>query len=267
MPAVVKAAWGALAYNMERNGQRYAGLVVAETLHLLKSAIESGERNTLTLNNMAEDYMLKRNVYPACKGYRPAFHAKAYEYAICLSVNHEIVHGIPRADKNLKNGDIVGIDIVGLFEGWHADAAITVPVGEVSNQARKLIKWTESALIRGIKQVKLGGTTGDIGFAIQNHAKKKGLGVAKYLAGHGIGHEIHCAPSIPNIGKSSTGAVLEGDISLCIEPMLTLGSDATHVHDDTWTIVTSDGSLAAHFEHTVLLKKNGELEILTKLPV
>jgi methionyl aminopeptidase len=252
---------------MEREAQRYAGLIVAETLQYMKEAIINGERNTLAINNLAEAYMLEKGVFPACKGYRPPFHPSSYNHGTCISINHEIVHGVPREDKILVNGDIVGLDVVGLFEGWHADAAITVSVGEISDSAVRLLEQTEKALYQGIENAKIGGTTGDIGYAVQTHARKHGLGIAKYLSGHGIGREIHCNPSVPNLGIPGKGDVLEAGMSICIEPMLTLGSDLTHLSEDTWAVVTSDNSISAHFEHTILIRNDGELEILTKLPV
>lgn len=250
---------------MERDAQRYAGLIVAETIQYVKEAILSGVNNTLALDNMAEVYMRERNVFPACKGYRPAFHAKAYEYSTCLSINSEIVHGVPGCDKNICDGDVVSIDIVGRYEGWHADAAITFFVGEVSQDAKRLIDLTEMALAKGIEQAVAGKRTGDIGYAIQSFARQHGLGIAKYLSGHGIGREIHSLPSLPNLGTPNTGQLLEAGMSICIEPMLTLGGDDTCVAADTWAVVTADKSLSAHFEHTILLAEDGESEILTQI--
>lgn len=250
---------------MNRDSQRYAGKIVAETLQVMKNAIDSGERNTLVINNLAEEYMLSKDVFPACKGYRPQFHHMPFQFGTCISINNEIVHGIPGEDKNLVDGDVVGLDVVGLYDGWHADAAITVPVGNISNKARHLLEWTEQALNKGIQSIQEGSTVGDIGHAIQQHARSHGLGIAKYISGHGIGREIHCAPTIPNFGKPKAGEVIKPGTSLCIEPMLTLGSDETSVADDTWTIVTKDSSISAHFEHTVFIKIDGSPEILTKL--
>lgn len=252
---------------MDRDDQRYAGVIVAEALQHVKDAIVSGERNTLRLNDMAEEYMLQRNVTPACKGYHPPFHREPYKHGTCISVNHEIVHGVPRPDRDLQDGDIVGIDIVGEYKGWHADAAITVGVGVIPNKARKLLEWTENALYKGIEHAKADAQVGDIGNAIQKYARKHGLGIARYLSGHGIGREIHCAPSIPNVGKPKTGENLKIGMSFCIEPMFTLGTDDNIIADDTWTVVTVDKSLAAHFEHTILIGNDGLPEILTKTQV
>lgn len=250
---------------MDRDSQRYAGKIVAETLQIMKSAIESGERNTLVVNNLAEEHMLSKGVIPACKGYKPPFHYTPYKFGTCLSVNHEIVHGIPDGNKILSDGDIVGLDVVGLFDGWHADAAITVPVGDIDNKTKRLLQWTENALNKGIEAIQTGSQIGDIGYAIQKYARSRGLGIAKYLSGHGIGREIHCSPAIPNVGKQKTGETIKHGMSLCIEPMLTLGSDETSVAEDTWAVVTTDGSLSAHFEHTVFIGIDGTPEILTKL--
>lgn len=250
---------------MERDAQRYAGNIVAQAIQRVKELIIGGERNTLILNDVAEEFMFQNNVIPACKGYRPSFHPLPYQYGTCLSINHEIVHGIPDKDKILKDGDIVGIDIVGLHDGWHADAAITVAVGSISSKAKHLLKWTEQALYCGINQVKSGAKTGDIGFAIQKYARKHGLGIADSISGHGIGKEIHCAPAVPNVGKPHTGTALESGTSICIEPMLMLGSDRTSLSKDGWCVMTQDNTLAAHFEHTILIKEDGTPEILTKL--
>jgi methionyl aminopeptidase len=250
---------------MNRDAQRYAAKIVAETLQLMKYAINSGERNTLVLNNLAEHFMLSKNVQPACKGYRPQFHKKPYEFGTCISINHEVAHGVPDKDKHLLDGDIVGLDIVGMFEGWYADAAITVPVGEITYRTRRLLEWTEKALYKGIDALQTGTQSGDVGHAIQKYARSYGLGIAKYLSGHGIGREIHCSPTIPNIGTLNTGEIIKPGTSICVEPMLTLGSDDTAIADDTWAIVTKDGSLSAHFEHTILIDNNGKPEILTQL--
>ena len=250
---------------MERDAQRRAGRVVAETLLFVKQLVVDGERNTLILNDLAESFMMKAGVIPACKGYSPPFHLDAYQYGTCMSVNHEIVHGMPDMDKNLKDGDILSIDIVGFYDGWYADAAITIPVGNISVEIQELIEHTEKALYNGIKQAKLKKKTGDIGNAIQTYAQKHKLGIAKYLSGHGIGKEIHCKPNIPNIGNPNTGDVLRHNMSFCIEPMFTLGSGDSVLSDDTWSVVTADKSLSAHFEHTILINKDGKTEILTTI--
>jgi len=252
---------------MERDAQRYAGKVVAEALHQMKREIELGERNTLVLNDIAEKFMEERGVTPACKGYLPLFHKEPYRHGTCISVNDEIVHGVPSEFKILKEGDVVGLDIVGLYEGWHADSAITVPVGTITNKARKLLEWTERAMYQGIARAKEGGCTGDIGAAVQKYARDKGLGIARHLTGHGIGQKIHCQPDIPNIGKIGDGELLTAGMSISIEPMLMLGADAIHVAENGWAVMASDGSLSAHFEHTVLILEDGKHEILTQLQV
>jgi methionyl aminopeptidase len=249
----------------DRDDQRYAGRIVAETLQYVQRLVEQGEHNTLVLNNQAEEYMLARNVVPACKGYQPPFHHEQYLYGTCMSVNHEIVHGIPSNDKIVQDGDVLSIDIVGVYNGWHADAAITVPIGEVSTKVKKLIRVTERALYKGIEKVAENVQTGDIGYAINRHARNYGLGVAKYLSGHGIGREIHSAPTLANYGKPKHGELLLKNTSFCIEPMFTLGTDDNKIADDTWAVVTTDGSWAAHFEHTILINNDGQVEILTKL--
>ena len=249
----------------DRDAQRFAGRVVAETLQYVQQLVEQGENNTLVLNDKAEAFMLKRNVIPACKGYQPPFHKEKYLYGTCLSINDEIVHGVPGATKFVKEGDILSIDIVGVYNGWHADAAITIPVGEVNGKVKKLLEVTERALYKGIEKVVANGYTGDVGHAINRHARNYGLGVAKYLSGHGIGREIHSAPTLANSGKPKSGEILLKNTSFCIEPMFTLGTDDNRIADDTWAVVTADGSMSAHFEHTVFINNDEEVEIFTKL--
>jgi methionyl aminopeptidase len=267
--ALERVDWAAQGFpepmSSDRGDQRFAGRVVAETLQYVQLLVEQGEDNTMVLNNKAEDFMLQKGVVPACKGYQPPFHKEKYLYGTCLSVNHEIVHGVPGINKIVQEGDILSIDIVGVFNGWHADAAITIPVGTVNGKAQKLIDVTERALYKGIEKVKANGHTGDIGNVINRHARNYGLGVAKYLSGHGIGKHIHCSPTLANRGKPHTGEILLKNTSFCIEPMFTLGSDDNKIAEDTWAIITADGSLAAHFEHTVFINDKEEVEILTQL--
>jgi len=231
--------------------QAHAGRVVAGALQLMKTLTEQGERNTLELNNAAEKYMFERDVYPSCKGYEPAWNSsRVYQYGTCISVNHEIGHGPPSSDKMLVDGDVVKFDIVGSHQGWHVDAAITVAIGEISERNVALLKLTEQALTLGIEQAVVGNTVGHITRTIAKFALDNQLGIVAGLNGHGIGQDIHELPNIPNSGLGSTEPLKAGQ-TICIEPMFTLGSGDNRLLQDGWTIVTIDGSCAAHFEHTV----------------
>lgn len=231
--------------------QAHAGKIVAGALQLMKTLTEQGERNTLELNNVAEKYMLENDVYPSCKGYEPSWNAsRVYQYGTCISVNGEIGHGVPSADKVLVDGDVVKFDIVGSHQGWHVDAAITVPVGNIGESQTRLIELTEYALVLGIEQAVVGNTVGHITRTIAKVALDNKLGIVLGLNGHGIGQSIHELPNIPNTGIGSAELLKEGQ-TICIEPMFTLGSGDNRLLQDGWTIVTMDNSCAAHFEHTV----------------
>lgn len=233
--------------------QAHAGMVVAGALQLMKALTIQGERNTLELNNVAEKYMLEREVYPSCKGYKPTWnYSKAYQYGTCISVNNEIGHGVPSATKLLTDGDVVKFDIVGSHQGWHVDAAITVAIGEISAENTRLIELTEQALALGVAQAVVGNHVSDITRVIAQFALDNNLGVVRGLNGHGIGQAIHELPNIPNTGIGSAEPLQEGQ-TICIEPMFTLGSGENRLLQDGWTIVTIDHSFAAHFEHTVCI--------------
>jgi methionyl aminopeptidase len=237
------------------DAQIHAGKVVAGALQLMKTLTEQGERNTLELNNAAEKYMFEYDVYPSCKGYEPKWNSSMiYQYGTCISVNHEIGHGPPAADKMLVDGDVVKFDIVGAHQGWHVDAAITVPVGNISDERARLIKITKTACAIGIEQAVPGNTVGHITRAIAKVALDNNLGIVVGLNGHGIGQAIHELPNIPNIGTGGNEVLKEGQ-TICIEPMFTLGSGDNKVLEDGWTIVTIDGSCAAHCEHTVCVQE------------
>ena len=174
----------------------------------------------------------------------------------CLSVNDQIVHGIP-TDRRLAEGDVLGIDAGAIYKGWHADAAITVPVGKVAEEAAALIAATEQAMWAGIRKCNIGTRLGDVGHAIGAIAEKHGYGIVREYTGHGIGREMHEEPQVLNYGRPGTGMKLRKGMAICIEPMFNLGGDATKVLEDNWTVVTADGSLSAHFEHTVAITPDG----------
>lgn len=234
---------------------RKAGLIAASILKELKKAIRPGI-TTKELDELAEKLILANNAKPSFKNFN------GYPTATCISINDEIVHGIPSSRK-LKKGDLVGIDIGVYFQGYHADTAITVGVGKVSSTAKKLIKISKLALQRGIKETKAGWHLGDVQNVIQETIEKAGFSVIRDLSGHGIGRELQEAPPIPNFGQKNKGLILKKGMTLAIEPMLSAKDYHIKILADGWTIVTADHSLSAHFEHTIAITKKGA-SILTK---
>jgi methionyl aminopeptidase len=200
---------------------------------------------------------LKKGARPAFKGYR------GYPYSLCTSVNSEVVHGMP-SERELKEGDIVSLDFGILNDGYYGDAAVTVPVGEITPGARKLLKITEEALYRGIAEVKAGNRIGDISSAIQGHVEAAGYSVVRDLVGHGIGKSLHEDPQVPNYGSGGRGIELKPGMVFAIEPMVNEGAYRVEVLRDGWTVVTADGRLSAHFEHSVAITENGPV-ILSRI--
>ncbi len=239
----------------EIENMRRAGKMLAQTLQLLKEKIEPGQ-TTKQLADMAAENLKKLGGKPAFLGYG------GFPDVICISVNDEVVHGIP-GQEVLKDGDVVGLDFGVEVGGMVTDAAISVVAGESSGQTRKLLKGTEEALMAGISVLKDGVKTGDIGAAVEKVMVKHGFGIVRDLVGHGVGHSVHEQPDVPNYGVSGTGNKLSAGMTICIEPMSTLGGDGVALDKDGWTIKTADKSLSAHFEHTILITKNGA-EILTQ---
>ena len=233
---------------------RIAGHIVFESHNYIKPFIKEGI-TTEKLDKLVEEYIIQNGAYPSCKGY------DGYPKAICISVNEEVVHGIP-GNRKLKNGDIVTLDICACYKGYHGDSAWTYAVGDISDEKKRLMKETEEALYEGLKQIKPGNRIGDISFAIEEYAKKHNLGVVKELTGHGIGSNLHEDPDVPNYGKKNTGALLKPGMCIAVEPMLTLGTPNIYLLEDDWTIITQDYKPAAHFEHTIVITEDG-YEILT----
>ena len=227
---------------------------MARALKYLKAFIREGI-TTEELDRLAEEYIKRHGGIPAFKGYR------GYPRSLCVSVNEEVVHGIP-GKRKLKEGDIVSLDLGVLMDGYYGDAAITVPVGKVSELARKLIKVTEEALYRGIEMARPGNRLSDISHAIQTHVEKAGFSVVREFVGHGIGKQLHEEPQVPNFGPPNRGPRLEPGMVLAIEPMVNTGTWEVRILPNGWTVVTADGGLSAHFEHTVAITDNGP-EILT----
>ena len=233
---------------------RHAGMLVSEMHKFIKPYIKAGI-TTKELDKLCEDFIRSNDAIPTELGY------EGYPASICASVNDTVVHGIPDNYK-LKDGDIITIDVVIGYKGYQGDAAWTYAVGEISDEKKYLMEHTEKALYEGIKQVKPGNRIGDISHAVEVYAKEHNLGVVEELCGHGIGMEMHEDPEVPNYGKAGTGPRLKEGMVICIEPMLTFGERYIYIMDDEWTIKTDDGSDAAHYEHTVLVTKDG-YEILT----
>lgn len=238
---------------------RAAGLLVGQTLELLRGAVRAGV-TTGELDALAEDNIRAGGGVPSFKGYSdPPFPA-----SICASVNEVAVHGIP-GDRVLQDGDIISIDCGAIINGWHGDAAITVPVGEIPAEVSELLRVTEESMWRGFAAARLGGKVTDISHAVESYVRSQGdYGILEDYTGHGIGSQMHQPPDVPNYGRPGRGPKLVRGLALAVEPMVTLGSKETVVLDDDWTVATADGSWAAHFEHSFTLTPNGAW-ILTAL--
>ncbi len=236
-----------------------AGRILADTLALMAGHVAPGV-STQDLDRIAEDFIRSH------PGARPSFKG-LYDFpaSLCTSINHEIVHGMPSSERVLEDGDIISIDCGVCLEGLHADSATTVPVGEVSEDVERLLRVTREALDSGIKQAVAGNHVGDIGHAVQKIAEGAGYSVVRELVGHGIGTSFHEEPQVPNYGKPRRGARLQVGMTLAIEPMVNAGRPEIRTLDDKWTVVTTDGSLSAHFEHTVVIEPEGP-RILTTVP-
>lgn len=233
---------------------RHAGMMVSKTHEYLKPFIKEGI-TTKELDKLATEFIEKNDCVASCIGY------EGYPAALCTSVNDTVVHGIPNNYK-LKNGDIITIDMVIGYKGYQGDAAWTYAVGKIDDDKKYLMEHTEKALYEGIKQVKPGNRIGDISAAVEKYAEDHHLGVVRELCGHGIGTDMHEDPDVPNFGKPGTGPRLKEGMVICIEPMLTFGKRDVYLMDDGWTVKTDDGKDAAHYEHTILVTKDG-YEILT----
>ncbi|MBZ4645211.1 MAG: methionyl aminopeptidase [Petroclostridium sp.] len=233
---------------------RKAGRIVAETHDLLEKAIRPGI-TTEELDSIAEEYIRSQGAIPSFKGYN------GFPASICASVNAEVVHGIPSLNK-LKDGDIISIDIGVMYKGYHGDAARTHPVGNISEEAKRLIKVTRESFYKGVKYAVEGNRLSDISSAIQKYVEQHGYSVVRDFVGHGIGQNMHEEPQIPNYGPPGRGPRLLAGMTLAIEPMVNMGKHHVKILPNRWTVVTVDGSLSAHYEHTVAITK-GYPEILT----
>lgn len=245
-----------LKSRQEIEKMRKSNALVAAILEELKKKIRPGVR-TIELDRLSEEMALKRGARPAFKGYR------GYPYSLCTSVNSEVVHGMP-SERELKEGDIVSLDFGILNDGYYGDAAVTVGVGEITPAAKRLLRVTEEALYRGIAKVKAGNRIGDVSAAIQGHAEAAGFSVVRDLVGHGIGKNLHEDPQVPNYGTSGRGVELKPGMVFAIEPMVNEGTCRVDILRDGWTVVTADGKLSAHFEHSVAITENGPV-ILSRI--
>ncbi len=234
---------------------RIAGEITGDTHNYLKKFIKPGI-TTGELDKLAYDYILSRDCTPSFKGY------EGFPGTICASVNDEVVHGIP-GNRVLQEGDIITLDIGACYKGYHGDSAWTYPVGKISKKCEDLLEWTRESLFEGLSVIKDGAHVGDIGAAVSKCARRHNLGVVKELVGHGVGSDVHEDPDVPNYGFAGTGPLLKEGMVIAVEPMLNLGTPKIYLLDDDWTIITADGKPSAHFEHTVLVTKDG-YEILTK---
>ncbi len=242
--------------NTEIQHIRVSCRIASEVLGEVIAAAKPGV-TTLALDRLATELTKKRGAVPSFTGYQD------FKFALCVSINDEVVHGLP-TQRKLKTGDIVGLDFGVKYRGFYSDLARTVPIGNVSPEADELIAVTKLAIARGIAAVKPGNRVGDIGHAVQSLTEPKGYGIVRDLVGHGVGTAVHEPPAIPNFGKPNTGEQLVAGMVLAIEPMINKGTHRVVLGDDGWTFKTRDGSLSAHFEDTVLVTERGH-EILTQV--
>jgi methionyl aminopeptidase len=242
-----------------REGGKRLAFVLKEVAKIVKPGI-----STLELDKYGEKLIREMGDRPAFLGYQPEEAARPYPASLCISVNDEVVHGIPKKSKILKEGDIVSIDCGLCHKGLYTDSAITVPVGKIDRKAEKLLKATEGALYAGIDAIKPGGHIGDIGYAVENFVKPHKFGIVRILAGHGVGKCIHEDPYVPNYGRKGTGGKLVPGMVIAIEPMLNEGGDDVILDRDGYTYRTADRKRSAHFEHTVAITQKGA-EILTQI--
>jgi methionyl aminopeptidase len=240
----------------EIDKMRRAGHIVRQVLDEMRALVKPGI-TTMDLERTAEKLIREFGAKPAFKGY--------YDYpcVLCTSVNEEIVHGIPSESRTLKEGDLVSIDCGVVLEGYYGDSAVTVPVGAVSHEAKKLLDVTEQSLYKGIDAAVIGATVGDVGAAVQGHVEANGFSVVREFVGHGIGTRLHEDPQVPNYGTKGHGPRLREGMVIAIEPMVNAGKSGARLLEDKWTAVTEDGSFSAHFEHCVAVTSEGPV-ILTK---
>lgn len=236
---------------------REAGRITAEALLTAREHVKEGI-STKELDTIIRNYIEKAGAKPSFLGYA------GFPGSACISINDEVIHGIPSKDRILQEGDIVKVDVGAFYKGYHGDSARTFPVGRVSEEAERLIKATKESFYEGIAAVKSGNRLGDVGYAIDSHVRKYGFSTVKKYIGHGIGRDLHESPDVPNFGTPGRGVRICTGMALAIEPMINIGTDAVKELSDGWTVKTADGKLSAHYENTVALTENGLL-ILTEV--
>ena len=241
---------------------RIAGRVTAEVLDIMRDAVRPGI-STGELDRLAEAHIRANNGIPAFKNYRPMSTMTPFPGTICASINDEVVHGIPQMSRILEEGDIISVDVGAYVGGWCGDAACTYPVGAISPERMSLLKATEASLNRAIASAIAGNTLGDIGHAVESYVMPLGYGVVRDYTGHGIGRKMHEAPQIPNYGRSGQGMTLKAGMTIAIEPMITARGEKVRTGSNGWTVLTADGSDAAHFERTIAILPDGP-EVMTK---
>ena len=242
------------ARELER--MRQAGRILAEVKDRLRALVRAGI-TTREIDVDVEAFIVSRNARSAFKGYR------GFPATVCTSINEEIVHGIPSSKRRLKEGDIIGLDLGCIVDGYYADCAITLPVGPVPARVQELLDVTRESLDKAIVQCRVGNRLGDVSHAVQSHCESHGFSVVRAFVGHGIGKQLHEEPQVPNFGEPGRGPLLKSGMVLAIEPMITMGSWEVRVLEDRWTAVTADGSLAAHFEDTIAITEDGP-DVLTR---
>ncbi len=233
---------------------RAANLIVAEVLAALRARVRPGV-TTAALDHVAEDMTRERGAVPAFKGYE--VHGRVFPSSVCISINEEVVHGIPSERRTLQEGDIVGIDFGVCYQGLYGDAALTVAVGQADPESQRLMQATREALWAGIEQIRVGRRLGDVSAAIQERVERDGFSVVREFVGHGIGKRLHEEPQVPNFGQRDRGIRLRPGMVLAIEPMVNAGGPDVMIKEDGWTAVTRDGRRSAHFEHSVAVTDNG----------
>ena len=238
-----------------------SSLLVSKTLGEVAKYIKPGV-STLFLDELAESFIKDHGGVPAFKNYKPSFSDAAYEYSLCISINEEVVHGLPGKDKCLLEGDVVSIDCGVQKNGYFGDSAYTFAVGEISAKKKKLLSITQQSLEKGVLHAISGNRVGDISYAVQFHAEVNGFHVVREMVGHGVGKHLHEDPEIPNFGKRKTGALLQTGMVIAIEPMINIGTRHIEKGKDGWAIIAADKQSSAHFEHTVVVREN-KPEVLT----
>lgn len=240
---------------------RQSSLLVGKTLGELSKHIRPGA-NTLELDRMAEEFIRDHGGKPAFKDYAPSFGETPFPYSLCISINEEVVHGMPGAQRYLNDGDIVSVDCGVEMNGYFGDSAYTFPVGEISSKTRRLLQITKECLYKGIEKAVAGNRLGEVSYAIQRHAETYGYSIVREMVGHGLGASLHEAPEIPNFGKKRSGPRLMEGMVVAIEPMINLGRRFIDVAEDGWTVYARDRKPSAHYEHDVYIRK-GKADILS----